>query len=77
MARRASSAFSSNLVGAIADSLARKIGRDKVFYDIWYQAELARVDLDIYLLNIVMHESRLVVVCIGGETVSHRNKRHL
>src|SRR5262249_351595 len=49
-------------VRGVADSLTAKLGRDQVFYDEYFQAELARPNLDTYLLNIYRLESELIVV---------------
>ncbi len=57
------------LVYPVAKQLAKKLGREKVFYDKFYEAELARPNLDIYLQNIYHKEADLVVVfvCSGYE----------
>lgn len=51
----------------IAVSLQDEIGNGKVFYDEWFEAELARPNLDSYVQHVYRNESRLVVVCIGAE----------
>ena len=35
-------------VSKIADFLSESLGRDAIFYDSWYQEELARPNLDTY-----------------------------
>jgi hypothetical protein len=54
------------LVARIADSLSAKIGRNRVFYDDYYKAELARLNLDTYLQDVFRKESDLVVVFIAA-----------
>jgi len=49
-------------VNAVADRLSELIGRGKVFYDKYYEAELARPNLDTYLQSAYHDESDLVVV---------------
>ncbi len=48
----------------IASMLESALGRDRVFYDAWYRAELARPDMDLYLQNIYQTESDLLVVLL-------------
>jgi hypothetical protein len=49
-------------VKAIAESLSQAFPRERIFYDHWYDHELARPDLDVYLQRIYHEQSRLVVV---------------
>lgn len=49
-------------VKAIAHALATSLSREKIFYDEFYEAELARPNLDIYLQKIYHDDSRLIVV---------------
>ncbi len=49
-------------VEEIAKGLARRVGKDKVFYDKFYEAKLARPNLDVYLQSIYYEKSRLVVL---------------
>jgi hypothetical protein len=56
-----------SLVSAVAERLAAAFGREQVFYDRYYEAELARPDLDIYLEEIYRNRSELVVVFIGAD----------
>jgi TIR domain len=51
----------------IAAMLARTLGRDAVFYDRWYRAELARPNLDLYLQTIYKTESDLLVILLCAE----------
>jgi FHA domain/TIR domain len=48
-------------VAAVAECLAAKLGRERIFYDQFFEAELARPNLDVYLQNIYRNESDLVV----------------
>jgi len=54
-----------NRVESIANIIASKIGKEKVFYDNYYKAQLARLDLDVFLQNIYHNESELIVIFIG------------
>lgn len=45
----------------VADALAAALGKEKVFYDQWYTAELSRPNLDTYLQKIYHDEAVLVV----------------
>ncbi|MEZ5015673.1 MAG: tetratricopeptide repeat protein [Flavipsychrobacter sp.] len=45
----------------VADLLSKEYGRDSIFYDFYYEDELARTDLDNYLMNVYTKESHLVV----------------
>ena len=56
-----------NRVENIANIIATKIGREKVFYDNFYKAQLARLDLDVFLQNIYHNESEIIVVFIGDK----------
>lgn len=47
-------------VRAVAEGLAEKLGREKVFYDNWYKAELAKGDLDLVLGKIYHEQSELI-----------------
>jgi hypothetical protein len=50
----------------LAQELARRLGMQRVFYDRFYEAELARVNLDTYLQRIYL-ETPLVVVLLCEE----------
>jgi hypothetical protein len=43
------------------------LGRDQVFYDRYHEADLARLDMDLYLQAIYHDRARLVVVFIGAD----------
>ncbi|CAF1274684.1 unnamed protein product [Adineta steineri] len=55
-----------DLVRKIADKLCMKINRpnaeERIFYDYYHQAELARPSLDTYLETIYRYQTRLIVV---------------
>ncbi|MEM9266737.1 MAG: hypothetical protein AAGA46_14550, partial [Cyanobacteria bacterium P01_F01_bin.13] len=51
-------------VAQIADVLAQTLTQEKIFYDFFYEAELARPNLDIYLQNIYHNDADLIVVFI-------------
>jgi len=55
------------LAAAVADRLCATLGRDQVFYDRYHEADLARLDLDIYLQALYHERSRLVVVILGKD----------
>jgi TIR domain len=50
-----------DFVAEVARLLAERLGKAKVFYDKFHEAELARPDLDLYLSQIYRHQSDLVV----------------
>ena len=54
-------------VANIATILTEAIGREAVFYDRWYAAELARPNLDLYLQNIYKLDSELLVIVLCAE----------
>lgn len=54
-------------VDQVAHSLADSLTRERVFYDKWYEAELARADLEVHLLDIYRKNCDLVVAFISSE----------
>ena len=52
-------------VAQVARSLARQLGKERVFYDRYFEAELARSDLDTYLQRLYHDEAEL-----GSSTVN-------
>jgi tetratricopeptide (TPR) repeat protein len=48
-------------VSQVVECLSQHLGRESVFYDAYYEAELARPDLDVYLGRIYHDDSELVV----------------
>jgi hypothetical protein len=59
-----------NYVERVAEFLSNLIGKDYLFYDLYYQAELARPNLDLLLQKIYHDNSDLVVIflCEDYET---------
>lgn len=53
------------VVSQVAEVLAGELGKEKVFYDRFYEAELARPNMDTYLQNIYRNEAELLVLFIG------------
>jgi TIR domain len=45
----------------VAELLAKQLGKEAVFYDDWYKHQLARPNLDTYLMNIYQNDSQLLV----------------
>ena len=54
-------------VEKIAETLAGRLGREKVLYDKWYAAEFNRPNLDTYLSTLYHDESDLIVVFLCKE----------
>jgi tetratricopeptide (TPR) repeat protein len=50
------------LVKEVADRLADIFGKKEVLYDKYHEAEFARLDLDIYLPNLYLTQSELIVL---------------
>lgn len=51
-----------NFIEAVADKLSAALGRPSVFYDRYYESELARPNLDTYLIRIYHEESELIAI---------------
>jgi tetratricopeptide (TPR) repeat protein len=49
-------------VGRVAERLSERLGRERVLYDKYHEAEFARIDLDTYLQRLYHDESELIVV---------------
>ncbi len=56
-----------NFLEQVAEQLSASVGRDRVLYDKYYEAELARLDLDVYLPRLYREQSELVVVFLCAE----------
>jgi len=54
-------------VESVAEALAAKVGRHRVFYDRWYEGELARPNLDTHLQDIYHDQSELIAVFLCRE----------
>ena len=48
-------------VSELADRLSAILGKDNIFFDKYYEAELAQPDLDLLIGNIYEHQSKLLV----------------
>jgi hypothetical protein len=55
------------IVERVAELLVEKLGRERVFYDKNFEAELARPDLDLYLQDVYLRRSELVVVWLSAD----------
>jgi len=53
------------LVREVAHLLQQSLGVDKVFYDEWFEAELAGADAQIVLQQIYGKQARLIVPCVS------------
>jgi replicative DNA helicase len=62
----------SALVAPLAEELARRCGRQRVLFDRFHEAELARPDLDVYLPRLYRDETELIVVLLSPD---YPNKR--
>lgn len=51
----------------VATCLTRELGENAIFYDKYYQAELARPNLDLLLQKVYREQCKLVVVFLCGE----------
>ncbi|MEI6110593.1 MAG: hypothetical protein WCP63_02805 [Cyanobium sp. ELA712] len=53
------------LVAPLAEELARRCGRQRVLFDRFHKAELARPDLDLYLPRLYRDDTELIVVLLS------------
>jgi hypothetical protein len=60
------------LVAQLAEELARRCGRQRVLFDRFHEAELARPDLEVYLPRLYRDETELIVVLLSPD---YPNKR--
>ena len=51
-----------NFVEGVAEQLSRNLGQNRVFYDRYYEAELARPNLDTHLINIYRDDTDLIAI---------------
>ena len=51
-----------NFVEGVAEQLSRNIGQNRVFCDRYYEAELARPNLDTYLRKIYQEDTDLIAI---------------
>lgn len=56
-----------DFVEQVAARLADKVGRDRVLYDQYYEAEFARTDLDTHLQHLYHDESELIAVFLCAD----------
>lgn len=56
-----------DFVEPVAARLADRVGRDRVLYDKYYEAEFARPDLDTYLQRLYHDESELIAVFLCAD----------
>lgn len=59
-------------IASVAKRLLKHFGQGKIFYDEYFKAELARIDLDVYLQNIYEHESDLLVLFFSDSYTEKR-----
>jgi len=55
-----------NFVESVAEHLSRNLGQHRVFYDRDYEAELARPNLDTYLMNIYREDTDLIAIFLDS-----------
>jgi hypothetical protein len=55
------------LVAPLAEELARHCGRERVLFDRYLEAELAQLDLDVYLPRLYRDETELIVVLLSPD----------
>ena len=51
-----------NFVAGVAEHLSRNLGQNRVFYDRYYEAELARPNLDTYLMDLYREHADLIAI---------------
>jgi hypothetical protein len=56
-------------VERVAEALAASVGRERVLYDRWHEAEFARPNLDVYLAKLYHEQSLLLVFFLCAEYV--------
>lgn len=61
-----------SFVEQVAEHLSAAVGRERVLYDKFYEAEFARLDLDVYLPRLYREQSELIVLFLCPE---YRTKR--
>jgi len=55
-----------NFVESVAEHLSRNLGQNQVLYDRYYEAELARPNLDTYLMKIYREDTDLLVIFLDS-----------
>jgi hypothetical protein len=61
-----------SIIEQVAEQLSAVVGRERVLYDKFYEAEFARMDLDVYLPRLYREQSELIVLFLCPE---YSNKR--
>jgi len=56
-----------NYVGSVADLLASRLGKNKVFYDKYHEQDLARPNLDLYLQDIYHNQAEKIAIFIADK----------
>jgi hypothetical protein len=59
-------------VEQVAEHLAAEVGRERVLYDKFHEAEFARIDLDVYLPRLYREQSDLIVLFLCPEYAAKR-----
>jgi len=59
-------------VAQVAQHLAARVDRERVLYDRFYEAEFARVNLDVYLPRLYREDSELIVLFLCPEYAAKR-----
>src|SRR5262245_50175488 len=61
-----------DFVEQVAGRLAAAFGKERVLYDKYYEAEFARIDLDVYLPRLYGTQSELIVIFLCPEYAAKR-----
>ena len=61
-----------SFVKQVAEHLSDAVGREQVLYDKFYEAEFARIDLDVYLPRLYREQSELIVIFLCPEYPTKR-----
>ena len=56
-----------NFVEGVAEQLSRNLGQNRVFYDRYHEAELARRNLDTYLIDIYQSDTDLIAIFLCSD----------
>jgi len=59
-------------IGQLAKALSEKLGKDRVLYDKFHEAEFARPNLDVYLPNLYRSDCDLITVFICSDYATKR-----
>lgn len=61
-----------DFVEGVASRLAGQVGKERVLYDKYHEAEFAQPDLDVYLPNLYSTESELIVIFLCADYAKKR-----